>query len=68
MKKASVVAFLLVLAPVGVSGCGYDGWVRYPCQSPENWDKPECQKPACEVTGTCPDYLLPHGVIQNADD
>lgn len=48
------------LAPL--TSCGYDGWVRYPCQEQENWGKPECQKPGCIVTGTCTDFLIPEGV------
>lgn len=48
-------ALVLVL---GLSACGYDGWVRYPCQNYENWYKPECQKPECEVSGTCAEDIL----------
>ncbi len=38
---------------LGLSGCGYDGHYRYPCQDPANWDKAECNVPICETTGTC---------------
>lgn len=31
---------------------------RYPCQDPENWDTPQCQKPECEATRTCPDLII----------
>jgi hypothetical protein len=31
---------------------------RYPCQNPENWDKPMCQLPACDVTRTCPQHIF----------
>jgi len=31
---------------------------RYPCQDPNNFNKPECQKPMCEFTQTCPEYLI----------
>lgn len=31
---------------------------RYPCQNPENWDKPMCQKPLCDVTRTCPEHVF----------
>jgi hypothetical protein len=51
----------LIGAAVGsllLSGCGYDGWVRYPCQVYENWEKPECTTPQCEVTGTCTKDLI----------
>jgi len=25
---------------------------------PANWEAPQCQRPACEVDGACPDVLL----------
>ena len=28
---------------------------RYPCQSPANWETPECKPPICTATQTCPD-------------
>ena len=31
---------------------------RYPCQDPANWNSPQCQKPQCETTRTCPDLLV----------
>lgn len=31
---------------------------RYPCQDPQNWDKPFCQRPQCDVTRTCPDHIF----------
>ena len=50
MKKLifPILAGILIL-----SGCGYDGHYRYPCQDPANFDKPECKPPLCKVTGTC---------------
>lgn len=50
---------MLKLIPIAValtallSGCGYDGHYRYPCQDPANWEKAECNPPICEATGTC---------------
>jgi len=41
-----------------LTGCGYDGWVRYECQEYENWNKQECKPPQCEVTGTCTKDLI----------
>lgn len=32
---------------------------RYSCQDNKNWNKPECQRPTCAMTGTCPDQLVP---------
>ncbi len=49
---------LLFISAVLLAGCGYDGHYRYECQDPENWEAPQCQKPACEVDGACTDVLL----------
>jgi len=49
MVKVIVIALLSLL----LTGCGYDGHYRYPCQNPENFDKKECNPPLCKVTGTC---------------
>ena len=43
-----LIALLLV-------GC--EDTYRYPCQDPENWKNPECNRPACEVDGFCWDKL-----------
>lgn len=48
----------LILAGLVLSGCGYDGHYRYPCQDPENWEKAECNPPLCEATGTCTKDLI----------
>lgn len=43
--------FIAVLAVVlYLSG---DGFYRYPCQDPINWEKPECNPPICLRTGMC---------------
>lgn len=47
----------LILMPLLLAIFGGDRF-RYPCQDPDNWDKKECKKPYCEVTGTCPDLIL----------
>lgn len=47
----------LLLLPIGLAFFGGDRF-RYPCQNPENWDKPICQKPACDVTRTCPEHVF----------
>ena len=54
--KKFIASFLIAIT---LSGCGYQGWVRYPCQEFENWENPECNPPQCEVTGTCSADLLP---------
>lgn len=53
--KAAVLSSLLVLV---LTGCGYDGHFRYPCQDPDNWETKECKPPVCTVTGTCPEVLV----------
>ena len=52
MRKliASLGSMVLIFT---LTGCGYDGSYRYPCQDSANWDKPECNPPICEPTGTC---------------
>jgi len=31
---------------------------RYTCQNPDHFTDPECQKPRCLFTQTCPEYLV----------
>ena len=50
------LAFLIAL-PIGLAVFGGDRF-RYPCQDPNNWDKPFCQKPICDVTRTCPEHIF----------
>lgn len=52
MKKSRLV--LAGLSLVLLSGCGFDGTFRYPCQNPVNWEKAECKPPICSASGTCP--------------
>lgn len=47
-----LTAFVIVAFSVGCTDR-----FRYPCQDPSNWDKPDCKRPACAVTSTCPDQL-----------
>ena len=56
-KKLYLVGLGVTIA-LSLTACGYDGWVRYPCQEYENWNKPECKRPQCEITGTCTDDLI----------
>jgi len=39
-----------------LSGC--QDTYRYVCQNPDKFDLPECQKPRCLFTQTCPEYLV----------
>lgn len=45
-----------VLAAIAMAGC--QDRFRYPCMDKTNWEKAECQRPACAITQTCPDQLL----------
>lgn len=48
---------LLIFLPLALAVFGGDRF-RYPCQNPDNWDKPMCQKPQCDVTRTCPEHVF----------
>ena len=52
MKRIAAIA-LSGLLMLSLTGCGYQGFYRYPCQDPANWEKAECNPPICEATGTC---------------
>ncbi len=52
MTRTSTAA----LALLALAGCGDQ--YRYPCQNPDNWDKPLCQKPTCDVNRTCPEHIF----------
>ena len=54
-----------ILSTLLLSGCGYQGWVRYPCQEYENWKNPECNPPQCEAIGQCTKDLLPEVETNN---
>lgn len=49
--KLFTLAGLLLL-----TGC--NDHYRYPCQNPDNFTKPDCQKPKCLFTQQCPEYLV----------
>ena len=49
---------LLLLLPLGLAYFSNGDRFRYPCQNPENWDKEFCQKPICEVSRDCPEYIF----------
>ena len=46
-----------------LTGCGYDGHFRYPCQDPANWEHAECKPPVCTVSGACPEDLVGTDVV-----
>jgi len=47
----------LLLLVVLLSGC-FDDRYRYFCQNPDNFVHANCQKPKCQFTQTCPEYLV----------
>ena len=53
--KRLLAAVTLVLA---ASGCGYDGYYRYECPDPENWEEDYCNPPICLVDNMCTETLL----------
>ena len=46
----------LLLAVLLLVGC--QDRYRYTCQNPDKFNLPECQKPRCLFTQTCPEYLV----------
>ena len=50
MKYFLLATFILL------AGC--EDRYRYPCQNPDNFHKPDCQKPKCLFTQQCPEYLV----------
>lgn len=59
-KKLLKWLLLLIILPVALAVFGGDRF-RYPCQDPANWNKEMCQKPACDVTRTCPEHVFKGG-------
>lgn len=47
---------LAIIAITCLSAC--EERYRYPCQNPDNFAKQECQKPKCQFTQMCPEYLV----------
>lgn len=55
--------FSVALLGLVLTGCGYDGHYRYPCQDPANWGKAECKPPICTTNGACPEDLVGEDVV-----
>ena len=49
---------VLVASTALLTGCGYDGHYRYPCQDPANWETADCKPPICTANGACPEDLV----------
>jgi hypothetical protein len=61
------VFFTVILAAL-LSGCGYDGHFRYPCQDPANWENAECKPPVCTANGACPEDLVSQEEIEGTQN
>jgi hypothetical protein len=57
---------LLCLTIMVLAGC--EDRYRYVCQNPDKFDLPECQKPRCLFTQTCPEYLVAPVLTNKVDD
>jgi hypothetical protein len=55
-----------LLAISALTACFEDRY-RYICQNPDKFDLPECQKPKCLFTQTCPEYLVAPILIQKVE-
>ena len=51
MKKLLLLSLLATLM-----GC--EDRYRYHCQDPAHWPEKRCQRPDCQFTQDCPDYLV----------
>jgi hypothetical protein len=47
-----------VILSLLLSGCAYQGWIRYDCQQFENWNAPECNPPQCKAEGVCTEDIF----------
>jgi hypothetical protein len=61
------IFFTVILAAL-LSGCGYDGHFRYPCQDPANWENAECKPPICTANGACPEDLVSQEEIEGTQN
>ena len=57
---------LLCLTIMVLAGC--EDRYRYTCQNPDKFDLPECQKPRCLFTQSCPEYLVAPVLTNKIDD
>jgi hypothetical protein len=48
--------YVLITVLALLAGC--EDHYRYPCQNPDNFSKPDCQKPKCLFTQMCPEYMV----------
>lgn len=48
--------YIFLFAAIMLAGC--EDRYRYYCQNPDNFHAQQCQKPKCQFTQTCPEYLV----------
>lgn len=48
--------WLILVAALLATGC--EDRYRYFCQNPKNFAEKRCQKPDCQFTQDCPEYLV----------
>ena len=58
----------VILLGLTLTGCGYDGHYRYPCQDPANWEKKVCKPPICTAAGACPEDLVGKNITDNTSE
>ena len=61
MRLLKILSSALLV--ISISGCGYDGHYRYPCQDPANWNTEDCKPPICTAAGACPEDLVGEDVV-----
>ena len=54
--KYLMLGVALIATGLLLEGC--EDRYRYPCQNPDNFYKEACQKPRCQFTQQCPEYLV----------
>jgi hypothetical protein len=50
------VLTIILFGLMALSGC--EDRYRYFCQDPQNFSAKRCQKPDCQFTQDCPEYLV----------
>jgi len=53
MKIKPIIVTAVIATTLLLSGCGWSGVYRYPCQDPKNWELAECKPPLCVPDGWC---------------
>jgi hypothetical protein len=59
--KEKILWAVFAAALIGILVLSGDGFYRYPCQDPTNWENPDCKPPLCTARKDCPDDLVGDG-------